>query len=130
MKSYSIDKPQITTELYSTMHIYSSLTSYILVEYIGYVRHIRTYVKVDKKSWRGYWTWWKSKKYWNVLKASPLQYSCLENPMDRGVWLQSIGFQRVRHDCSHQVQRQIQCKRSPNQIDDDDSVWSGNEKWE
>ena len=30
----------------------------------------------------------------------PLQYSCLENPMDRGAWqaIQSIGSQRVRHD--------------------------------
>ena len=28
----------------------------------------------------------------------PLQYSCLENPMDRGAWqVQSIGSQRVRH---------------------------------
>ena len=29
--------------------------------------------------------------------GNPLQYSCLENPMDRGVW-QSIGLQRVGHD--------------------------------
>ena len=28
----------------------------------------------------------------------PLQYSCLENSMDRGAWLQSMGSQRVRHD--------------------------------
>jgi len=29
----------------------------------------------------------------------PLQYSCLENPMDRGTWwLQSLELQRVRHD--------------------------------
>ena len=28
--------------------------------------------------------------------GNPLQYSCLENPMDRGAWwLQSIGSQRV-----------------------------------
>ena len=28
-----------------------------------------------------------------------LQYSCLENPMDRGAWgLQSMGLQRVGHD--------------------------------
>ena len=27
--------------------------------------------------------------------GNPLQYSCLENPMDRGDW-QSIGLQRVR----------------------------------
>ena len=32
----------------------------------------------------------------------PLQYSCLENPMDRGAWhLQSMGLQRVRHSCVH-----------------------------
>ena len=31
--------------------------------------------------------------------GEPLQYSCLENPMDRGAWwLWSIGSQRVRHD--------------------------------
>ena len=29
--------------------------------------------------------------------GNPLQYSCLENPMDRGAW-QSIGLQRVRHN--------------------------------
>ena len=29
--------------------------------------------------------------------GSPLQYSCLENSMDRGVW-QCMGSQRVRHD--------------------------------
>ena len=31
--------------------------------------------------------------------GNSLQYSCLENPMDRGAWwLQSMGSQRVRHD--------------------------------
>ena len=31
--------------------------------------------------------------------GNPLQYSCLENPMDREAWwLQSKGSQRVRHD--------------------------------
>ena len=31
--------------------------------------------------------------------GSPLQYSCLENPMDRGAsGLRSLGSQRVRHD--------------------------------
>ena len=30
--------------------------------------------------------------------GNPLQYSLLENPMDRGAWwAQSIGSQRVRH---------------------------------
>ena len=31
--------------------------------------------------------------------VNPLQYSCLENPMDRGVWQSTVhGFTRVRHD--------------------------------
>jgi len=30
--------------------------------------------------------------------GNPLQYSCLENPMDRGAWLRCIGSQRVGHD--------------------------------
>ena len=31
--------------------------------------------------------------------SKPLQYSCLENPMDRGAGgLQSMGSQTVRHD--------------------------------
>ena len=31
--------------------------------------------------------------------GNPLQYSCLENPMDRGAWqLQSMGLQRVGHE--------------------------------
>ena len=30
---------------------------------------------------------------------SPLQYSCLRNPMDRGAWWAAyMGLQRVRHD--------------------------------
>ena len=31
--------------------------------------------------------------------GNPLQYSCLENPMDRGVWQATVhGVRRVRHD--------------------------------
>ena len=31
--------------------------------------------------------------------GNPLQYSCLENPMDRGAWwAKPIGAQRIRHD--------------------------------
>ena len=32
--------------------------------------------------------------------GNPLQYSCLENSMDRGAWwaIQSMGPQRIRHD--------------------------------
>ena len=31
----------------------------------------------------------------------PLQYTCLENPMDRGAWQAAIGLQRVDHDLAH-----------------------------
>ena len=30
--------------------------------------------------------------------GNPLQYSCLENPMDKGACGLQVGFQRVRHD--------------------------------
>ena len=31
--------------------------------------------------------------------GNPLQYSCWDNPMDRGVcWAKSMGLQRVGHD--------------------------------
>ena len=31
--------------------------------------------------------------------GTPLQYSCLENPMDRGAWKAAVhGVLRVRHD--------------------------------
>ena len=32
--------------------------------------------------------------------GNPPQYSCLENPVDRGAWwaIQSMGLQRVGHD--------------------------------
>ena len=31
--------------------------------------------------------------------GNPLQYSCLQNPVDRGAWqAKSVGSQRVRHD--------------------------------
>ena len=35
--------------------------------------------------------------------GSPLQYSCLENPMDRGAWWS----QRVRHDLATKQQQGI-----------------------
>ena len=38
--------------------------------------------------------------------SSPLQYSCLGNPMDRGTWqLQSTGSQRVRHKLTTKQQQ-------------------------
>ena len=33
-----------------------------------------------------------------VGNGNPLQFSCLENSMDRGAWLQSMGSQRVEQD--------------------------------
>ena len=31
--------------------------------------------------------------------GTPLQYSCLENPMDRGAWWATVrGVERIRHD--------------------------------
>ena len=30
--------------------------------------------------------------------GNPLQYSCLENPMDRGAWQAVYGVARVRHN--------------------------------
>ena len=34
-----------------------------------------------------------------VGNGNPLQYSCLENPMNRGAWQATVhGLQRVRHD--------------------------------
>ena len=30
--------------------------------------------------------------------GNPIQFSCLENPMDRGSWLQSMRSERVEHN--------------------------------
>ena len=39
--------------------------------------------------------------------GNPLQYSCLENSMDRGTWwaIQFMGSQRVRHDWATEKQQ-------------------------
>ena len=37
--------------------------------------------------------------------GNPLQYSCLENAMDREVWLQSMGSQRVGHNLDAEQQQ-------------------------
>ena len=41
--------------------------------------------------------------------GNPLQYSCLGNLMDRGVWWtkKSMGLQRVRHDLATKQQHSI-----------------------
>ena len=37
--------------------------------------------------------------------GNPLQYSCLENPMDRGAWRATVhGVARVRHDLAAKPQ--------------------------
>ena len=41
---------------------------------------------------------WVGKIPWK-RECNPLQYSCLENPMDRGAWRATVvGSQRVGHD--------------------------------
>ena len=44
--------------------------------------------------------------------GSPLQYSCLDNPVERGAWcrLQSMGLQRLRQDLSDQTSLQKETK--------------------
>ena len=40
--------------------------------------------------------------------GNPLQYSCLENPMDRGAWWATVqGSQRVRHDLATKQQQHV-----------------------
>ena len=40
--------------------------------------------------------------------GNPLQYSCLENPMDRGAWWATVheGCKRVRHDLATRQKQQ------------------------
>ena len=39
--------------------------------------------------------------------GNPLQYSCLENPMDRGAWWATAhGVARVRHDLAFEHERE------------------------
>ena len=37
---------------------------------------------------------WQVHIFWGEGNGTPLQYSCLENPMDGGAWLQSMGLLR------------------------------------
>ena len=46
--------------------------------------------------------------------GNPFQYSCLENSMDRGAWLQSMGSQRVEHHwVANTAWQQLNDKKSP-----------------
>ena len=48
--------------------------------------------------------------------GNPLQYSCLENPMDRGVWWATVhGLQRIGNDLSTEYTGMHQIKLSPSQ---------------
>ena len=43
--------------------------------------------------------WVKNQESWGEGNGSPLQYSCLENRLDRGAWLATVhGVVRVRHE--------------------------------
>ena len=53
-------------------------------------------------------------------KGNPLQYSCLENPMDRGAWGAPVhGLQRVGHDSltEHRCTQDIMDKHTHTQMD-------------
>ena len=46
--------------------------------------------------------------------GNPLQYSCLENPMDRGAWQATVhAVVRVRHDLVTKQQQSLACLSGP-----------------
>ena len=47
----------------------------------------------------------ESGRFPGVGNGNPLQYSCLENPMERGAW-HSMGSLRLRQDWAHSMQTQ------------------------
>ena len=48
--------------------------------------------------------------------GDPLQYCCLENPMDRGAWWAMVpGSQSVRHDCSDSAHTHACMKQTLNE---------------
>ena len=66
----------------------------------------QTVKKKKKKNLHAMWKTWVWAGFDSGLRRSPgegnekLQYSCLEDPMDRGVWWATVhgGSKRVRHD--------------------------------
>ena len=51
--------------------------------------------------------------------GNPLQYSCLENPMDGGAWWATVhGLQRVRHDWSTRRRRRRKESREESTLPD------------
>ena len=51
--------------------------------------------------------------------GDPLQYSCLENPMDRGAWLQSMGSQGVGHNWTTNTRTYLNQKQTYGKQKDD-----------
>ena len=61
--------------------------------------------------------------------GNPLQYSCLENSMDRGAWLQSMRSQRIEHNwVASTAQQQPNDNRvHPKHVDSKSKfIWSNN----
>ena len=59
--------------------------------------------------------------------GNPLQYSCLENPMDRGAWwVKSTGLQRVRYKRRDLARMHTACMahKSLPETNQNDKVWS------
>ena len=59
-----------------------------------------------------YFLYLLSKQEFGQRNGNPLQYSCLENPVDRGAWwatVQSIVLQRARHDKQLATQHNLAC---------------------
>ena len=47
-------------------------------------------------------------RYPGVRDGNPLQYSCLENPVDRGIWrVLATGSQRIRYDLATEQQQPL-----------------------
>ena len=53
------------------------------------------------KTWSGPYLWWIINQ--NQGNGTPLQYSCLENPMDRGAWLGCSPWGRWESDTTAQL---------------------------
>ena len=53
---------------------------------------------------------WVRKMPWRKRNGNPLQYSCLENPMDRGAWQARVhGVTKVKHDLATKQQQPTSC---------------------
>ena len=76
-----------------------SLLSEVGYDQVYLVFHIRKYIVREVTVVLVVNTCAVAKHYLEEGNGNPLQYSCLENLLDRGAWwLQSMGSQRVGHD--------------------------------